>query len=91
MPGESPFYPACEYRAARLFLDILVSADMVGIAMGVDDALDAPSVLPGNLQNLLRGLLVVAAVDEIDLVVRLPIYANLRRAVDVVALRTYLI
>ena len=91
MPGKIPLYPARKYRATGLLLNILISTDMVGIAMRIDDALDAPSVLPDNLQNLLRGLLVVAAVDEIDLVVRLPIYANLRRAVDVVALRTYLI
>ena len=90
MPGESPFNAACEYRAAGPFLDILVPADMVGIAMGVDDAFDAPSVLSGNLQYLLRGLPVVSAVDEIDLVSRLPVYAYLRRAVYVGALRTYL-
>ena len=46
---------------------------MVGIAMGVDDAFDTPSVLSGNLQYLLRGLLVVSAVNEIDLVFRLPV------------------
>ena len=90
MPGESPFNAACEYRAAGLFLDILVPADMIGSALGVDDAFDAPSVLSGNLQYLLRGLLVVSAVNEIDLVFRLPVYAYLRRAVYVVALRTYL-
>ena len=49
---------------------------MVGIAMGVDDVFDTPSVLSGNLQCLLRGLLVVSAVNEIDLVFRLPVLCS---------------
>ena len=63
---------------------------MVGIAMGVDDAFDVPSVLSGNFQHFLRGFLVVSAVDKIDIAFRLPVYTYLRRAVDVVALPTYL-
>lgn len=88
--GESSFNASCENGAACLLMDVAVAADMVCVAMSVDDAFYSPAILIRNSQHLFPGFLVVAAVNEIYVGVGLPVNTDFCRTIYIVALSTYL-
>ena len=66
MGRKIPLDSRCEYPAARLGLEILVSADMIRVGMGIINGIQNPAVPIQNLLNLLSRIPVIAAVDEIS-------------------------
>ncbi|MPN31287.1 hypothetical protein SDC9_178761 [bioreactor metagenome] len=85
MAGKICLDAGGEDFAARLLVQILVAPDMVGVGVGVENGLQPPAVFVQHLAHLAPGLLVVSAVYEVDLALPLPINADFRRAVDVIA------
>ena len=86
MPGEITLDSRCESLTAGLLLKVRISADMVGIGVGIVDGRQMPAVGIQNLPDLPSRVLVAAAVDEADIISLQPHQADLGRAPDITAL-----
>ncbi len=64
--GEGPLYTSGKHRTAILILEIPAPADMVGVGVCHHDPLQAPPLLLQQLPHPPAGVLVSAAVDQID-------------------------
>ena len=71
--------------AARLLLQILVAAHVVGVGVGVVDGGETPAVLIQMLAHLAARVLVTAAVDKADVRLVQADKADLSGAFDVIA------
>ena len=69
--------------AAGLLLKIAVSADVISVGVRIDDAAQLPAALVEQLAHAPAGLLIVTAVDQPNVGIRLLPKANFRRAVDI--------
>ena len=58
---------------------------MVSIGMGIDNSFYRPVLLCGNFNDFLGGFFVVATVDQLNICLILPIDADFRRRIYVVA------
>ncbi len=56
---------------------------MVGVGMGGQDGGDGPALFSADAEDLFRGVLVAAAVDEQDAVVRQQIGSHLGRGIKI--------
>jgi hypothetical protein len=76
--------------AAGLLLEIAIPSGVVGVGVGIDNGPQCPPIGVENFLDLLPRLLVIAAVDEIDLRITEAVESHLGRTVDIVAVCTYL-
>ena len=67
--GEMPLDSLGKDFTAGFLLDKMVSADVVRVGVGVDDARKLPSALFQDPQELASRVLVISAVDQADLAV----------------------
>ena len=90
VPREVAVDPRGIDSASGLSLQVSVSADMVGVGVGVVDGGELPSVFVQNLPHLASGFLVISAVDEADFRVAELYKPDLGRTLDVVAMLRHL-
>lgn len=66
--GEITLYTRSKDAAAGLPLQVRISADMVGVGVGIVDNRQAPSVGIQDLLDFPSRILVIATVDETDII-----------------------
>ena len=86
---ELRLYAGRENFAARLPLQILAAADVVGVRVRDEDSLQLPALLVKRLAHPAPRVLIRAGVDDIDAVARV-VHAYLRGTGDVIGLLAYL-
>ena len=85
MAGKSAVNPRSVYFAPSLTLQILVAADVVGIGMGVIDRGEPPAVGFQDLSDFTPRVLVVAAVDQANVLLVQLHQPDLGWTLDVIA------
>jgi len=84
--GKSTVNPRHVDFAPGLSLQIPVAADVVSVGVGVVDGGEVPAVGVQNLPDFTPRVLIIAAVDQADLLPVQPHQPDLRRTLDVIAL-----
>ena len=86
VPGKGALDARRKDAAARLALQVVVAADVVRVGVRVVDRRQVPAALVQQLADAAPRVLVVAAVDEADVLLAQPHQADLGGALDVVGL-----
>lgn len=82
--GEITLYTRSKDAAAGLPLQVRISADMVGVGVGIVDNRQAPAVGIQDLLDFPSRILVIATVDETDIIALQAHQTDLGRALYVV-------
>ena len=87
MSGQGTLYARGVNMASGLFLQVLISPNVIGVGMCIENHLQLPPVLLQELPNFSPGVFVISAVNQADLIVLQKGEANFNRCVDIVAPR----
>ena len=87
MSGQGTLYARGVNMASGLFLQVLISPNVIGVGMCIENHLQLPPVLLQELPNFSPGIFVISAVNQADLIVLQKGEANFNRCVDIVAPR----
>ena len=85
MCGNRPLNAAGKHFAAILLLQVCAAAHMVGVGMSHQNTAASPALLIQYLAATPAGILITAAVDEVDLCTACAVNADFSGTLDVIA------